>query len=183
VLSQTTAGSSARTWRDGVSFAGRLILGGVLLVAGALKLPNLEASVIAVRAYQLLPFDLTRPLGYALPIIEVALGLMLITGTFTRVAAVIGGSIMVGFVIAIASVWARGISIDCGCFGGGGEVEDGLAAYPWEIARDVGLIACAAVAAWLPPRLLAVDNWLFAEPEPLDDLPQTLQLDTDRSQA
>ncbi|MBK8460282.1 MAG: DoxX family membrane protein [Micropruina sp.] len=175
--------SSARTWHDWASLAGRLILGGVLLVAGALKLPNLESSVIAVRAYQLLPFDLTRPLGYALPIIEVALGLLLITGTFTRIVAISGGLIMVGFVIAIASVWARGISIDCGCFGGGGEVEDGIAAYPWEIARDVGLIACAAAAAWWPPRLLAVDTWLFAEPAPLDDLSETPQPQTNRSQA
>ena len=36
----------------------RLVLGGVLLVAGALKVTNLGASALAVRAYQLLPYDL-----------------------------------------------------------------------------------------------------------------------------
>ncbi len=43
------------------------------------------------------------------------------------------------FIIGIASVWARGITIDCGCFGGGGYDADAASQYPWEIARDVGL--------------------------------------------
>lgn len=165
--------AAERPWAHWVTLAARLILGLTLLVAGAIKLPALESSVLAVRAYQLLPFDITRPVGYALPIVEVALGLMLITGTFTRVAAILGGLLMLAFVIGIASVWARGISIDCGCFGGGGAVDASQTQYPLEIARDIGLILCGAWAAWRPKAPWAVDDWLFGDLTPAE-LPETV---------
>lgn len=152
-------------WQQWVTLAARLILGVVLLVAGALKVGSLEASVLAVRAYLILPFELTRPVGYALPIVEIAVGLMLIVGVFTRVAAILGAGLMLAFVIGIASVWARGISIDCGCFGGGGAVDAALTQYPLEIARDLGLLACGVWAAWRPSSPWAVDTWLLAAPE------------------
>lgn len=108
---------ASRPWVRYVTFAARQILGIVLIVAGAVKLPWPEASVLAVRAYQLLPFDLTRPVGYALPVIEVTIGLLLVLGLFTRLAAWLGALTMVAFIIGISWVWAHGISIDCGCFG------------------------------------------------------------------
>jgi hypothetical protein len=45
-----------------------------------------------------------------------------------RPAAVAGGAIMLVFTAALASVWARGLLIDCGCFGGGGGIDPSLAA-------------------------------------------------------
>jgi len=156
------AGRSLFEW---ITLACRLVLGGVLTISGALKLPYLEESVLAVRLYQipgLFPF--TAFIGYAQPIIEVAVGLLLIVGMFTRWSALLGALAMVVFIIAIVSVWARGISIDCGCFGGGQEIakEEAIAKYPWDIARDVGLLLCGAWAAWKPRSPFAVDGWLFA---------------------
>lgn len=139
----------------------RLILGGVLLVAGALKVGALGESVLAVRAYQLLPYELTEPVGTVLPFAEVALGLALITGTFTRVAGLLGALLMVAFIIGIASAWARGLTLDCGCFGGGGQIpaEEAFAAYPWEIARDIGLAACGVWLTLWPRTPFSVDAW------------------------
>ena len=66
------------------------------------------------------------------------------------------------FVVGIASAWARGLSIECGCFGGGGgSVEDFAAAYPWEIARDVGLMLASLWLVWRPRTPWALDNVLF----------------------
>ena len=50
----------------------RLILGGVLLAAGGLKIGNLQKSAMSVRAYELLPTDLANFFGYVLPWIEIA---------------------------------------------------------------------------------------------------------------
>ena len=55
----------------------RLVLGGVLVVAGALKVGHLETSARAVRAYQLLPHDVAGYVGYALPVVEIAVGVLL----------------------------------------------------------------------------------------------------------
>jgi uncharacterized membrane protein YphA (DoxX/SURF4 family) len=158
-----------------VTLATRLVLGVTLLVAGSLKITQLDASVQSVRLYQLLPWEATAIVGAALPILEVAVGLLLITGTFTRVSAVVGSALMVAFIIGIASVWARGISIDCGCFGGGGAVEASQTQYPLEIARDLGLLITGAWTVWRPRSPFAVDNWLFA--------PATLADDPDPSSA
>ena len=50
---------------------------------------------------------------------------------------------MVVFIIGISQAWARGLTIDCGCFGGGGNIAAAQTQYPQEIARDVGLWPCA----------------------------------------
>ncbi|MBP8920695.1 MAG: MauE/DoxX family redox-associated membrane protein [Micropruina sp.] len=153
---------AGRPWAHWVTFLARQILGITLIVAGALKVGWPEASVQAVRGYQLLPFDLTRPVGYALPVIELVLGLLLVTGLFTRVAAWLGAGIMVAFIIGIAWVWSQGISIECGCFGGGGEVEGAIASYPWHIAGNIGLTACGVWAALFPASPFSLDAKLFA---------------------
>lgn len=167
---------TSRPWVGWIGLLARLLLGGVLLVAGALKVGALGESVLAVRAYQLLPYELTDIVGTALPFAEVALGLALITGTFTRVSGAIGALVMIAFTIAIASAWARGLTLDCGCFGGGGQIsaEEAFAAYPWEIARDVGLAACGAWLTALPRTPFSVDAWRARRAGlPADDLTPT----------
>jgi uncharacterized membrane protein YphA (DoxX/SURF4 family) len=139
----------------------RLVVGGVWIFAAALKLPDPAQSVAAVRAYQLLPSSIVPTVGQLLPVIEVVVGVMLVVGLLTRGAAVISSLLFVAFIVGIASVWARGINIDCGCFGGGGADPDAASQYPWEIARDVGLLAASLFLAWLPSTRLSVDSVLF----------------------
>jgi uncharacterized membrane protein YphA (DoxX/SURF4 family) len=139
----------------------RLLLGGVFLVAGLLKLPDPAANVRAVRAYQLLPEALVPVVGHGLPILEILLGGCLILGLVTRVAAVVSVVLLAAFVVGIGSAWARGLSIECGCFGGGaGPSANAAAAYPWEIVRDVGLLLAAGWLVWRPWTPWAVDNRL-----------------------
>ena len=144
-----------------VSFAARLLVGGVWLVAGLIKLPDLASSVRAVRAYQLLPEAVVPAVGYALPILEVLVGLLLLAGLLVRGAAVISGLLFLAFVVGIASAWARGLQIDCGCFGGGGYKANAAEDYPWEIARDLGLLLASAWLVWRPRSPWAVDNRLL----------------------
>src|SRR5665647_3349535 len=122
---------------DFIGLLARLILGVVLIVAGALKVTSPAVSARAVNAFQILPYDVARYVGYALPVVEILVGLLLVAGLLTRASAVVGGLMMVAFVIGIGSAWARGLSIDCGCFGGGGTIAASQTKYPWEILSDV----------------------------------------------
>jgi len=138
-----------------ITLLGRLLLGGVLLVAGGLKVTKPTESANATAAYKILPTDLAHLFGYALPWIEVAVGMLLILGIMVRYSAIFSGIIMIVFIAAIASVWARGLLIDCGCFGGGGEIDPSLKsqvhrAYFTEIMRDLGL-ALTALYLYLFP--------------------------------
>lgn len=139
----------------------RLVTGGVWIVAGGLKITEPDASIAAVRAYQLLPSSVAETVGLALPAIELVVGLALVLGVFARGAAVISALLFAAFIVGIASVWARGIEIDCGCFGGGGAEPGAASAYPWEIARDAALLAASVLVASLRRTPLALDSALF----------------------
>lgn len=136
----------------------RLIVGGVLLVAGALKVGHPTESARAVQAYQLLPFDMAKLVGYGLPLAEIIVGVLLILGLLTRGAAVIATLMMVAFVIGIASAWARGLSIDCGCFGGGGTIAKADTAYGFEVTRDGILTLMGVYLCWRPGTALSLDR-------------------------
>ncbi|MET3963187.1 putative membrane protein YphA (DoxX/SURF4 family) [Marmoricola sp. OAE513] len=147
-----------------IGLGARLVVGGVWLWAGLLKVGDPEASVAAVRGYQLLPTGMADTVGHVLPMLEVVLGAALVLGLITRVSGVLSALLQVAFIVGIASVWARGIEINCGCFGDGGPNPDASAQYPWEIARDVGLLALSLLLVWRPTTPYAVDGYLFPEP-------------------
>jgi uncharacterized membrane protein YphA (DoxX/SURF4 family) len=138
--------------------AGRLLLGGVFVVAGALKIPDPAAAVRAVRAYQLLPEPLVPPVAFGLPVIEIAIGLALLLGVFVRTAALAAAVLLVVFLVGVGSAWARGLQIDCGCFGNGGQVSAGETAYPLEVLRDAALLVVALTLARRPASRLALGS-------------------------
>jgi uncharacterized membrane protein YphA (DoxX/SURF4 family) len=146
---------------DVIGLLARLILGVVLIVAGADKVTHPALSAQAVRAYQILSYDVAGYVGYALPVVEILIGLLLVAGLFTRVSAAAGGLLMLAFIIGISSAWARGLALDCGCFGGGGTIAASQTQYPWEILRDAGLAACAVWLVVRPRTLYSLDHRLF----------------------
>ncbi|HUV49390.1 MAG TPA: MauE/DoxX family redox-associated membrane protein [Actinomycetes bacterium] len=139
----TFRGSGVQLW---ISTIMRIGLAGVLLWSGGAKVSEPRQAVMAVQAYEILPTSVGEFVGYALPLFELALGLALLLGVATRISAVVAGALMTAFVVGVASAWARGLSIDCGCFGGGGAVAEGEANYLPVLLRDAGF---AAMAAWL----------------------------------
>ena len=153
----TTARRHARPATALVSTVARLGLAGVFLVAGGLKVADPQAAVQAVRAYQLLPASLEVPVGWALPFLEITIGLLLAVGLCTREAAAAAATLLVVFVVAVASAAARGLAIDCGCFGGGGTVAPEDTEYAVEIVRDIALLGLAAWLVWRPNSLLSLD--------------------------
>jgi uncharacterized membrane protein YphA (DoxX/SURF4 family) len=161
VTSLLPAEEAPPRWAGLLLVAARLLLGGVWVAAGVLKITDLDASVRAVRAYRLLPEPAAQVLGAALPPVEILVGLLLVVGLTVRVAAAASAVLLAAFVIGIASVWARGLRIDCGCFGSGGQLAAGVdPTYGWELARDIGLLVLAVVLVWRPDTPLGLDRAL-----------------------
>jgi uncharacterized membrane protein YphA (DoxX/SURF4 family) len=145
--------------------AARLVVGGVWVVAGVLKLPDPAAGVRSVRAYQLLPEGVVPLVGYALPVLEVLVGACLVLGLLTRLTGVVSALMLLTFVVGISAAWARGLQIECGCFGGGSSPgADATAAYPWDIARDIGLLLLSLWLVWRPATPWAADSRLLPAP-------------------
>jgi uncharacterized membrane protein YphA (DoxX/SURF4 family) len=144
----------------------RLILAGVFIAAGWSKIFDLAGSGRAVNAYQLMPYPAAKVVGAALPAVEIVLGLLLLAGLATRLMAAISGLLLAVYIAGIASVWARGLSIDCGCFGGGGQLAAGAhPSYLWDILRDVALLAVAVFLFATPRTRISVDAFLFGAEE------------------
>ena len=146
---------SARV-RDIVGTAARLGLAAVFLVSGVLKAIDPDATYVAVRAYDVLPKLGVTLVAGVLPWLEIVIGLLLLlVGVATRAVAVASAVLLLAFMAGGAQAWARGLSIDCGCFGGGGAVDPGQTSYGSELFRDAGFLL---MAGWLVvrPRTLAV---------------------------
>lgn len=162
-----TPSSRAGRWpalRPWLGVASRLGLAAVWLIAGGTKVGDLAASGRAVNAYQVLPYDLATVIGAALPFVELALGLLLLAGLATRISAGVSAALLVVFIAGIASAWARGLAIDCGCFGSGGQLAAGQTpSYLPEILRDLGFLVLAGFLLIWPRTPFSVDGWLAGD--------------------
>lgn len=143
-------------WKYVVSVPVRLGLAAVWLVAGGLKAFDPDQSEIAVKAYHLFPDQAAYVVSLVLPMAEIALGLLLLIGLAVRPAAIASAVLLAALIGAIASVWARGYTIDCGCFGGGGEADVSWRNYLFEILRDIGFLALAGWLIAFPRSYLAL---------------------------
>jgi uncharacterized membrane protein YphA (DoxX/SURF4 family) len=149
---------------DGIGTLVRLGLAAVWLISGAIKVSDLNQTYVAVQAYDVLPAGVASVVAGAVPFLELVLGLLLLVGLGTRLTAAVSALVLLAFIGAVAQSWARGLTIDCGCFGGGGQVAAGETRYPQEIARDIGFLALAGWLLIRPRTLLALDGWLTARP-------------------
>ena len=146
---------------DVVGLVVRLFLGAVLLYAGLVKVGHPLTAERAVQAYDIFPLGMGGLIGQALPFLEIVLGVLLLLGLFTRPVAAVAAVLMFAFIVGIAQAWARGLTIDCGCFGGGGTIAAAQTHYLSETLRDVGLALCAAWLVVRPRTAFSLDRRLF----------------------
>jgi putative oxidoreductase len=98
-------------------FIFRIILSVVFIFAGIEKIIDPEGFSTSIANYKLLPLSLVNIAAITLPWIEVAAGLFLLFGVATKENTFLINSMLLIFIIAIGISVARGLNIDCGCFG------------------------------------------------------------------
>ncbi|WP_037362225.1 MauE/DoxX family redox-associated membrane protein [Nakamurella lactea] len=154
---------------DWIGLVVRLGLAAVWLASGIAKASNSRETIVAVRAYRILPESAVRPVAGVLPYLEIALGVLLLLGLATRLAAVLSSVVLAVFIAGVISAAARGLSIDCGCFGGGGDVAAGNTQYTAEILRDVGFLVMAGFLIWRPWTALSIDGFVASRNRVTED--------------
>lgn len=153
---RSSAWRAAQPW---VGLVLRLLLAAVWIWAALSKVGDPAGFVRAVRAYDLAPEWLAEAIGYGLPFLEFSLGIFLALGLGTRLVAAVSGLLFVAFLIGILQASARGLQIECGCFGGGGSVQNGQStAYTLDILRDVGLLLAASFLVIWPRTRYDLDS-------------------------
>jgi len=145
---------------DIVGLLVRLGLAAVWLLSGLEKASDPRETIVAVRSYELLPESMVGAVAATLPYLEISLGVLLVLGFATRLAAVLSAALLLVFIGGVISAAVRGLSIDCGCFGGGGTVAPGATTYTLEILRDIGFLTLAGYLIWRPDTPLSVDRFV-----------------------
>ncbi|HWE48445.1 MAG TPA: MauE/DoxX family redox-associated membrane protein [Bryobacteraceae bacterium] len=139
----------SRGWVKWLILAGRLIIAGIFIYAGYAKLrePWLQ-FVVSLNSFKILPENTLEPIARTLPWIEVALGVVLVTGILARWSSLIASLMLATFVGAGFRAWAMGLQVDCGCFGSGSSETIG-GVWFLEHGGMLALAAAVTIGAFL----------------------------------
>lgn len=144
--------ASARvSWLWRAVLASRLLLGGMLLVAGGLKVADPARFVTEIERYRMIDFQLSWVAGHYVPWVEIVSGLVLIFVTnwkWRTGAWCLTLGLYAAFAVFISSAWGRGLDITCGCFGGQSTTPVNALTF----TRSLALLALAGAAAWWDMR-------------------------------
>ena len=121
----------------------RVGLGALFIYSGIVKALAPGAFLVQVENYEILPHVAAVCVSLYLPFLEVLCGSALILRRFDRGGLLLLGAMMAVFMLALGSAWARGLNIECGCFGLGG----GRGRYALDLGRDA-LIVAGLVVLW-----------------------------------
>ena len=114
----------------------RVALGGVFAYAAWTKLSQpWELFAMGVDSYQVLPLKWVELVARTLPWLELAVGALLIVGRCMRLAGSVTSVLLIVFFTLMVRAYAKGMEINCGCFGPGEMVS-------WRtLLRDGSLLA------------------------------------------
>jgi uncharacterized membrane protein YphA (DoxX/SURF4 family) len=112
----------------------RIVLAGIFLYSGYVKIKAPLQFAANLAAYQLFPAKLIYSIADYFPWVEIILGLALLIGWKLRYFAAGCAALIAFFIVIMAITYSRGIEADCGCFGSGDRIS------PLTMARDLLLI-------------------------------------------
>ncbi len=140
----------------------RLTLGGLLILAAVTKFVDRGGFQAAVSEYRVFPSALERPFAVTLPFVELTLGVLLLAGLGTVIAASLAVPVFLSFSLAIGVNMVRGRDLDCHCFG---SVQSEPIGWP-AVIRSSALLVVAVIVAIGASRFGAIES-LFLSSEGL----------------
>lgn len=143
--------------KDLLSAGARGALAGVFIVACIHKIGDPHGFALQVATYQILPLFLVNLQAIILPWVELAAGVLLIIGLWTRPAALVTIGMNLMFIAAIALALSADLHLQCGCFSSaqaGDDMSVGL------IYRDAAFLVVGAILVYVKPDRLTLDAWL-----------------------
>jgi len=135
----------------------RWYLAVVFLQACWHKLLHPASFAVDVATYGILPLALVNPVAIILPWVELAAGIMLLTGWRARAGALLVAAMMLIFIAALGWALATGLDIGCGCFAAQGLEEDPISG--WTLLRDLGWLAAAIYVFLVDAWPIGLDSW------------------------
>ena len=95
----------------------RLILAGVFIYSGYVKLKEPLQFAVAISGYKMVPENLILDMAKYLPRVEILLGVAILIGWKIRYFSAATAALLFFFIVVLAITISRGIEANCGCFG------------------------------------------------------------------
>lgn len=121
----------------------QLAIGFIFAWAGLAKIGDLGAFALQVHNFRLLPVPVEHLAAMTMPWIEVFAGLALVLGIHARAGGFVTAGMMAVFTLAVLAALARGLDIECGCFGTADASRVGLV----KVLQNLGMLALAVIAS------------------------------------
>lgn len=114
-----------------------IIIGGLFIYAGAVKVVDPAEFARDVDNYKMMPWQMSVGLALYLPWLEIFCGLALMTRILYRGGLFILTALMALFIVVTIIAKARGLDISCGCFGHTGK----NLSFAWHLLLDFAVLA------------------------------------------
>nr|WP_275434284.1 MauE/DoxX family redox-associated membrane protein [Corynebacterium kefirresidentii] len=125
---------------DVISFIARFGMAWVWIEAGVHKLGKTLDMTQAIKGYGIFTPEWAGYLATVIGPLEVIGGVLLLLGLFLRRSSIVATIVLLLFMVGIAQAWARGLDIDCGCFGYDAQNPDRGMDYAKTLLRDAAYL-------------------------------------------
>lgn len=125
---------------DVISFIARFGMAWVWMEAGVHKLGKTLDMTQAIKGYGIFTPEWAGYLATVIGPLEVIGGVLLLLGLFLRRSSIVATIVLLLFMVGIAQAWARGLDIDCGCFGYDAQNPDRGMDYAKTLLRDAAYL-------------------------------------------
>jgi uncharacterized membrane protein YphA (DoxX/SURF4 family) len=147
--------------------AGRLGIAVIFFYAGIAKVrePWLQFAV-SIESFKIVPDSWLEPIARTLPWCEIALGIALIPGILARWFSLLATGMFAWFLFIGIRAYAKGLTVDCGCFGSGGGAIDAkwFVEHALMLALGLGVTAGEFLRGRAPKRVADLRLPDLAEP-------------------
>jgi len=125
-----------------VPLVARLVVAGAFAMAALPKIHDPVAFAGSVSAFRVVGPALSAWVALVLPWLELVTAIGLLTPWLRRSSGLCINLLLLAFIALQASAWARGLDIDCGCFGT--KPAAAKSSHLWPILRNSALLLAAA---------------------------------------
>jgi uncharacterized membrane protein YphA (DoxX/SURF4 family) len=121
----------------------QVAIGALFLVAALAKLGDLHALATQIHNFRLLPLAVQNLAAMTLPWVEMLAGLSLVLGVRPRSGAIVVSTLLTVFTVAVLIAMAKGLDIECGCFGTADATRVGVV----KILQNLGMLGLGLVGS------------------------------------
>lgn len=131
-----------------IDISSRWIIAAIFSISAVMKMISFKDTTVAVLGYEIVGISLASYVAIGLIAMEIFMALWGVSGWRKQLFHQITITIFVVFIMLIISAWARGLEINCGCFGSSEVPENPVLGYIKDIIRDCVFIAISAAGLW-----------------------------------